>query len=63
MVSDMQIKILCFPRKISERISAIKRLILVYNESKWFFMAPKYHLKESVKWQIIGRLEARQAIT
>lgn len=29
---------------------------------KQFLMAPKYHLEEAVKWQIIGRFEAGQTI-
>ncbi|KFM74522.1 Transposable element Tcb2 transposase, partial [Stegodyphus mimosarum] len=34
----------------------------VCRDSKRFVMASKYHLEESVKWRIIGRLEAGQSI-
>ncbi|KFM62797.1 Transposable element Tc1 transposase, partial [Stegodyphus mimosarum] len=38
------------------------RSAAVCRDSKRFVMASKYHLEESVKWRIIGRLEAGQSI-
>ncbi|GFS65224.1 transposable element Tcb2 transposase [Trichonephila clavipes] len=37
-------------------------LFIFSRDSKWFVIS-RYHLEESVKWRIIGRLEAGQSIT